>query len=152
MIIYTYYSFAKNGNMSTQLVFIILRADNTTRANIFQFSSWTSSIIVLSVLEGNAYSLSNEFDAPYIRKDNIEKLLGHRVPITMLTNSESDSMSWSSRLSQPRNTKWLQLNYHAKRTTGGTSAILDECRQGQTYLKVSQKCLGVPHSKSSSTP
>lgn len=89
MVVFTDSSFANNRDSTTQLGFMILLTDGTGRANLLHFSSYKSKRIVRSVLGGETYAFADGFDAAYMLRYDLERMLMRRIPMTMLTDSES---------------------------------------------------------------
>lgn len=63
--------------------------DQTQRENILPFYSYKFKRIVRPVLRGETYALSEGFDVAYMLWHDLQLMIGRRIPLTMLTDSES---------------------------------------------------------------
>lgn len=89
MVVFCDSSFANNADSSTQLGYVILLTDRTKRANWLHYASYKSKRIVRSVLGGETYAFADGFDFAFTLRHDIENILGRKLSITMLTDSES---------------------------------------------------------------
>lgn len=89
MVVFCDSSFENNADSLIQLCFVILLNDKSRRANRLQYSSYKRKRIVRSVLGGETYEFEDGFDFAYTIPFEIEQISGQRLPITMLTDSES---------------------------------------------------------------
>lgn len=89
MVIFCDSSFANNFDSSTQLGFVILLTDRTRRVNWLHYSSYKSKRIVRSVLGGETYAFADGFDFGFTLRHDLQRITGRKIPITMLTDSQS---------------------------------------------------------------
>ena len=88
LITFTDVAFANNVDLSSQIGYIIVLADQDN-ANILHWSSTKCKRVTRSVLALELYAISNTFDILSIIKYTIEKILCISLPLTICTDSKS---------------------------------------------------------------
>lgn len=89
MEFFTDYQFVNNVGQTTKLGFVILLSDGSGMANVMNFSSYKKKRIVRSVLGDEAYAFEDRSEAAYILWYDLEEILKRRIPMTIMTDSES---------------------------------------------------------------
>lgn len=89
MLVYKYSSFANNNYSTTQLRLVVLVTDNPGRANCLNYYSYNVKGLVRSVLGEETYAFADGFDSSFMLRLNLEKMVGFKVSLTILTESES---------------------------------------------------------------
>lgn len=87
MVLFTDSSFAKNVDLTTQLVLLILVSYKTDLANVLHFNSYKSNRAVHSVLGGYANAFVDFFYAAFMDRHDLEEILHRKTPMTILTDS-----------------------------------------------------------------
>lgn len=87
--VFTDSSFANTPNLRSELDFIVLLCDATGSRNIIHFSSYKSKRVSRSVMGAEVLALADGFDYAYLMRHDLQRVLGHPVPLAMLTDSES---------------------------------------------------------------
>lgn len=82
------FSFENCEDYETQLGYIILLTDKLKRINWLSYASYRCIIVVRAVLVKATYAIAEYFDAAYILKHDLERMLNKKVQITLLTDSE----------------------------------------------------------------
>lgn len=72
----------------SQLGYIIVLADKSNRCSILAFSSKRSRRIVRSTTAGEGLAFADGFDFCYATREDLQKVIGKRIPIIMLTDSQ----------------------------------------------------------------
>ena len=88
LITFTDAAFANNADLSSQIGYIIVLADQDN-ANILHWSSTKCKRVTRSVLASELYAMSNAFDISSAIKCTIEKILRISLPLTICTDSKS---------------------------------------------------------------
>lgn len=116
-------SFATNEDGSSQLGHIIVLMDASNRFSIIKFRSGKSYRVAHSAMAAEAFSLSEAFDAGFVVKTELERLLKRPVALQLLTDSKQcfDTISFSSRTKEQR----LQLDLAAARQGFNKREITD---------------------------
>lgn len=83
------FSFANCENYGTQLGYIILLTDKSKRISWLSYANYKCRGVVRSVLGEEKYAMADCFDTAYILKYDLERMLGMKIPITILTIRES---------------------------------------------------------------
>lgn len=80
-------SFGNNDDSRTQLGFIVLMImEKSRKANCLYFASYKRKRLVHSVLGGETYAFSDGFYYAFLMRHDMEKLLGQKLPLTILTD------------------------------------------------------------------
>lgn len=82
-------SFVNNQDSSSQLGYIVLLCDGNDNCNVIKFRSFKSKRVVRSVLGAEVYSFAEAFDAAFVIKTDLERILDTELPLSMLTDSNS---------------------------------------------------------------
>jgi hypothetical protein len=88
LITFTDAAFANNTDLSSQIGYIIVLADQDN-ANILHWSSTKCKRVTRSVLASELYAMSNAFDISSAIKCTLEKILRTSLPLTICTDSKS---------------------------------------------------------------
>jgi hypothetical protein len=88
LITFTDAAFANNADLSSQIGYVIVLADQDN-ANILHWSSTKCKRVTRSVLASELYAMSNAFDISSAIKCTIEKILRISLPLTICTDSKS---------------------------------------------------------------
>lgn len=86
--VYSDAAFATNDDLSSQLGFLILLADENDRCHIIEYASKKSKRVVRSIMGGETYAFMEAFDAVYSLKDDLAALLDRKLEIRMMTDSK----------------------------------------------------------------
>lgn len=89
IIVYTDSSLENNNYATPKLGLLVLLTDNMGRANCLNYFSYNSKRVVRSVLDGKTYAFVYGFDSVFMLRHDVEKMVGFKFPLTMLTDSES---------------------------------------------------------------
>lgn len=89
IVAYTDSSFANNYDLSSQLGYAVFLVDKNDNSAIISFRSFKARRITRSVLAAETLAFSDGFDQAFVLRRDIEQLLGKRIAITMLTDSQS---------------------------------------------------------------
>lgn len=73
LTVFSDYSFADGGHLSTQNGYRIILTDHTHRVNVMHFRSYKPKRIVRYILGGEMYPLAEEFNAAYISRHDMER-------------------------------------------------------------------------------
>jgi hypothetical protein len=74
-------SFAGNSDMSTQIGYIIVLADKHNTCHVLKFSSTKSRRIVRSTLGAEAIALATGFDAAFVLREDLRRMIGKTLPV-----------------------------------------------------------------------
>jgi hypothetical protein len=88
LITFTDAAFANNADLSSQIGYVIVLADQDN-ANIIHWSSTKCKRVTRSVLASELYAMSNALDIASAIKSTIEKILRISLPLTICTDSKS---------------------------------------------------------------
>lgn len=86
--VYSDAAFSTRQDHKSQLRYLILLCDGNNNCNILHFSSTKSKRIALSVLGSEVYALADGFDYGFCLKQDLETILGKRIPLQMLTDAK----------------------------------------------------------------
>jgi Reverse transcriptase (RNA-dependent DNA polymerase) len=89
LVAYSDSSFANNGDLTSQLGYMVCLVDKYKRCNIIHYSSYKSKRVTRSVLGGEIHAFADAFDCAFTLKHDLEGLLCQKVPVTILTDSRS---------------------------------------------------------------
>ena len=89
LITFTDAAFANNTDLSSQIGYVIVLADQDNFANILHWSSTKCKRVTRSVLASELYAMSNAFDISSAIKCTLEKILRTSLPLTICTDSKS---------------------------------------------------------------
>jgi hypothetical protein len=89
LLVFTDASFANNKDLSSQIGYVVVLADNTNSANILHWSSLKCKRVTRSVLASELYAMVQGFDIGASIKTTIEKALGIDLPLIVCTDSKS---------------------------------------------------------------
>ena len=89
IVAYTDSSFANNYDLSSQLGYAVFLVDGNQNSALISFRSFKAKRVTRSVLAVETLAFSYGFDQAYVLPRDIEQVLGKRIPITMLTDSQS---------------------------------------------------------------
>lgn len=97
-------SFANNHDLSTQLGYIILLVDGMDNSVPLVFKSYKSRRITRSAMAGEVIAFADMSDAAVTINKELSSILGHIVPLQLLTDSKClfDVISKGSRTSEKR--------------------------------------------------
>jgi hypothetical protein len=88
LTIYTDSSYANCEYLSSQIGFIVLLSDLSGNFVVLDYASKKTRRVVRSILGGEMLAFAEGFDRAFVIQHEMNILLGHRVPISMLTDSE----------------------------------------------------------------
>jgi hypothetical protein len=89
IVAYSEASFANNADLSSQLGFVIFFSDASGKCNVINYHSYSSRRATRPVLGGEILAFADAFDCAYTLRRDIEKMLGRKVPLSLLTESKS---------------------------------------------------------------
>jgi hypothetical protein len=89
VVVYVDSSFANRQDKSSQLGYLICLMDITKRCSILQYRSQKSRRIVRPSTAGETLAFAETFDAAFILRHDLSRMLGQHIPVLMLTDSES---------------------------------------------------------------
>jgi hypothetical protein len=89
LFVFTDASFANNKDLSSQIGYVIVLADDKDNANVIHWSSTKCKRVTRSVLASELYAMVAGFDTGFVLKATIEKLLNIKLPMTICTDSNS---------------------------------------------------------------
>jgi hypothetical protein len=151
LVTYCDASFATNWDLTSQLGFVIFLRDESGHACLLDGASKKCDRITRSVLAAELYALTHGFDRAKILQDTIERCLGHKLPIVLITDNMGifDAITRLSQFKEKR----LLIDAHAIRNSyenGELSNILyvrtdknladsltksDNCETSRTLLR-----------------
>jgi len=86
--VYADSSFNNRENARSQLGYIIILADASNKCCIIQYSSRKSRRVTRSTSSGEAFALTDGFDAAYVLRHDLQRMINVKVPILAFTDSE----------------------------------------------------------------
>lgn len=89
IISYAVASFQNLPDLKTQLGFVVLLTDKTSRINWLHFRTYKYKRVVRSVLGGETHAFVNSFDAAYAIRYDLETIVCKSVSLSMVTDSDS---------------------------------------------------------------
>ncbi|KAI1008166.1 hypothetical protein K3495_g77 [Podosphaera aphanis] len=89
IITFTDSSFANNPDLSSQLGYLIVLADEHNNCNIIHWSSVKCKRITRSVIASELYAMCQGFDTACVLKDTVDKIIDEEVPIIVCIDSFS---------------------------------------------------------------
>jgi hypothetical protein len=89
LIVFTDASFANNRDLSSQMGYVLVLADDANRANIIHWSSNKCKRVTRSVLASELYGMSHGFDMAASIKATVDKVLQIDLPLVVCTDSKS---------------------------------------------------------------
>lgn len=89
VIVFTDASFANNQNLSSQIGYVIVLADDSNKANIIYWSSIKCKRVTRSVLASELYAMVHGFDAAAVIKSTVKKILKISLPLVACIDSKS---------------------------------------------------------------
>ena len=97
-------SFANNAEFSSQPGYICLLADDSGSVVPIYFKSYKSRRVTRSVMAGKVIAFSDLFDVAATLSDELQAVLGKKVPVQLFTDSKSlfDVISRGTRTSEKR--------------------------------------------------
>eukprot|EP00173_Palmaria_palmata_P000047 Plantae.Rhodophyta-Palmaria_palmata.ctg10239.p1 GENE.Plantae.Rhodophyta-Palmaria_palmata.ctg10239~~Plantae.Rhodophyta-Palmaria_palmata.ctg10239.p1 ORF type:complete len:245 (+),score=21.58 Plantae.Rhodophyta-Palmaria_palmata.ctg10239:319-1053(+) len=97
-------SFGANPDRSSQLGFCIFLMDNTGRFSLIKYWSSKCRRICQSAMAAEACAFADTFDAAYVLKHELDRLLGRDVSLQMLIDSKQvfEAISHSTRTKERR--------------------------------------------------
>ena len=87
--VYSDASFANNEDNSSQIGHIILLSDCDNNCSILHYSSSKAKRICRSTIATETMAFAEAFDSAFILKYDIEKAMGRKIPLLMLTDSQA---------------------------------------------------------------
>jgi hypothetical protein len=92
LIVFVDASFANNKDLSSQIGYVIVLADDANNANILHWSSTKCKRITRSVLASEMYGMANGFDAAAAIKSTLTQLLHLTEPLPLVVCTDSKSL------------------------------------------------------------
>ena len=89
LLVFTDASFANNKDLSSQIGYVLVLADDAGRANILHWSSTKCKRVTRSVLASELYGMVHGFDMGASVKSTVDKALGIDLPLVVCTDSKS---------------------------------------------------------------
>jgi hypothetical protein len=89
LLVFTDASFANNNDLSSQIGYVIVLADQQAHANILHWSSTKCKRVTRSVLASELYAMAHSFDIGASIKDTLEQILQINLPLVLCTDSKS---------------------------------------------------------------
>lgn len=88
MVTYSGSRFANCDDMGTQPGFIVLPNGETGRVNLVIYSNSKCGLVVQSVVADESYAFADCIDAAKAIKHDLQLIMNHGIPLTILTDSE----------------------------------------------------------------
>lgn len=88
LVVYSDASFNNNVDNTSQLGYIVLLMDRSGTCCVLQFSSHKSRRITRSSMAGETIALAEGFDHAFIIKHDLQRILGRKVPLLLVTDSK----------------------------------------------------------------
>ncbi len=82
-------SFANNKDLSSQIVYILILADASNKANIVHWSSTKCKKVTRNILTSKLYGIAHSFNVGAKIKSTLDKVLQVNLPLILCTNSKS---------------------------------------------------------------
>lgn len=89
LLVFTDSSFANNKDLSSQIGYVIVMADNNNQANIIHWSSIKCKRVTRSVLASELYAMTHGFDIGTAIKSTVDRILKINLPLVLCTDSKS---------------------------------------------------------------
>ena len=89
LLVFTDASFANNKDLSSQIGYVLVLADDAGRANILHWSSTKCKRVTRSVLASELYGMVHGFDMGASVKATVDRALGIELPLVVCTDSKS---------------------------------------------------------------
>jgi hypothetical protein len=89
LLVFTDASFANNKDLSSQIGYVLVLADDAGRANILHWSSTKCKRVTRSVLASELYGMVHGFDMGASVKSTVDKALRIELPLVVCTDSKS---------------------------------------------------------------
>ena len=89
IVAYTDSSFANNYDLTSQLGYIVFLVDGKNNSAPVAYRSFKAKRVTRSVLAAETLAFSEGFDQAFALQHDIKQMSGKRIPITMLTDSQS---------------------------------------------------------------
>lgn len=88
LVCYSDASFSNNADMTSQLGYIVILMDKHQRRTIIQFASRKCRRVTRSCMAAESLALVDAFDNAFVIKHDVQRMIGSRVPLLMLTDSK----------------------------------------------------------------
>jgi hypothetical protein len=82
-------SFTNNKDLSSQIGYVLVLANDAGRANILHWSSTKCKRVTRSILASELYGMIHGFDIGASVKTTVDRALGIKLPLVVYTNSKS---------------------------------------------------------------
>lgn len=82
-------SFANNVDFATQLGFMIIRCDQTSRASCLHYTSYKSKCVVRSTHGGDLYAWADGYDFAFLLRHNLATIFSKWFALILLTDGMS---------------------------------------------------------------
>ena len=89
LLVFTDASFANNKDLSSQIGFLLVLADESNQANIVHWSSIKCKRVTRSVLASELYAMAHGFDIGGVVKSTVSHVLRINLPLVLCTDSKS---------------------------------------------------------------
>lgn len=87
LTVYSDASFISNKGKTVQLWYLIVLMEKFQRFSVLQFSSHKSKLVTRSSMAAETLAFVNVFDKSFFLRNDIQRIMGRKVPLLMLTNT-----------------------------------------------------------------
>jgi hypothetical protein len=89
LVVYADSSFGNCHDSGTQIGYIMFLMDKLNNASVITFRSYKARRVVRSSTAGETLALADSFDSAFVIRHDLQAILGRKVPLLLLTDSES---------------------------------------------------------------
>jgi hypothetical protein len=89
LLVFTDTLFANNKDLSSQIGYLIVMADNNNQANIIYWLLIKCKRVTRSILASELYTITHGFDIGTAIKSTVDRILGIKLPLVLCTDSKS---------------------------------------------------------------
>ena len=89
LVVYSDASFANNEDISSHLGYIVFISNSNDNCSFLHYSSSKSKRVCRSTMAAETMAFAEAFDSAFILRHEIEKAIGRKIPLLMLTDSQA---------------------------------------------------------------
>jgi hypothetical protein len=89
IVVYTDASFANNVDLSSQLGYVVTLTDASRKAAVLHYQGSKSHRVTRSSMASETLAFAHGFDAAFLIRHYLERMLGRVIPLVMLTDSKA---------------------------------------------------------------